>query len=50
SGLCEASREALKLGLRDTVFPCTGNIPPDCVIRQSLAAGITLQELFKQHE
>ena len=48
SGLCGVSREAFDLGLREDVFPCTGNIPPDCVIRQSLAAGITLQELFKQ--
>ena len=48
SGICGVSREAFDLGLREDVFPCTGNIPPDCVIRQSLAAGITLQELFKQ--
>lgn len=46
SGLCEVSREAFNLGLAKAVFPCTGNIPPDCKIRQDLAAGKTIQEIY----
>ena len=46
SNCCEVSREALNLGLRKTVVPCTGNIPPDCKIRQDLADGKTIQEIY----
>ena len=46
SGICEVSREAFKLGLRETVFPCNGNIPPDCIIRQKLEAGMIIQEVL----
>lgn len=45
---CEVSREAVNLGLAKAVFPCNGNIPPDCVIRQDLAAGKTIQELYEK--
>lgn len=45
---CEVSREAVNLGLAKKVFPCTGDIPPDCVIRQDLKAGKTIQELYQK--
>ena len=45
-GICEASREAVRLGLREEAITCNGNIPPDCKIRQKLEAGMTVKELF----
>jgi len=45
-GICEASREAIRLGLRKEAIPCTGNIPPDCKIRQELETGKTIQEIY----
>jgi len=48
NGVCEASREALRLGLRKNVITCDGNIPPDCKVRQDLASGKTIMELFKK--
>ncbi len=47
-GVCGISREAVKLGLREDSIICTGNIPPDCKIRQDLEAGKTIQELFNK--
>ncbi len=46
--ICEISKEAIKLGLREDAITCSGNIPPDCKIRQDLAAGKTLQEIYKK--
>jgi len=43
---CEVSREAVNLGLAKKVFVCVGNIPPDCKIRQDLASGKTIQEIY----
>ncbi|MBA7474727.1 hypothetical protein ES707_10081 [subsurface metagenome] len=45
---CEVSREAVNLGLAKDLVACTGNIPPDCKIRQDLEAGTTIMELFKK--
>ena len=45
---CEASLEAVKLGLANTVFPCQGSIPPGCPIREKLIAGATIQELYQK--
>ena len=46
-GCCEVSREAVNLGLAKHLFVCNGNIPPDCKIRQDLASGKTIQELYE---
>lgn len=43
---CEASLEAVKLGLAKTVFLCQGSIPPYCPIRTKLIAGMTIQEIY----
>lgn len=45
---CEVSREAVNLGLAEKLFLCTGNIPPDCKIRQDLKAGKTIQEIYQK--
>ncbi len=45
---CEASVEAVKLGLAKKVFPCQGAIPPGCPIRQKLIAGVTIQDLYQK--
>lgn len=44
---CEASLEAVKLGLAKTVFPCQGSIPPYCAIQKKLIAGMTIKELYE---
>jgi len=45
SGGCGPSKEAVKLGLAKTIFPCGGMIPPYCAIRQKLISGKTIQEV-----
>ncbi len=45
---CEASVEAVQLGLAEAVFPCQGSIPPACPIREKLIAGVTIQELYEK--
>ena len=44
-GVCEASREAIGLGLREELILCSGNIPPGCVIQKALANDKTLIEI-----
>lgn len=48
NGVCEASREALRLGLRKNVITCDGNIPPSCVIQQALKEGKTVMEIYRK--
>ncbi len=45
---CEASVEAVKLGLAKKVFPCQGSIPPACPIREKLIAGVTIHKLYQK--
>ena len=45
---CEASLEAVELGLTKKVFPCQGSIPPACPVREKLIAGVTIQDLYQK--
>lgn len=49
-GICEPSREAVRLGLRKTAVSCNGNIlaPPDCPIRKKLEDGMTMMEIYQK--
>jgi len=47
-GGCKGSQEAVKLGLAQKVFICTGIIMTTCEIRTKLASGMTVQELFNK--
>lgn len=47
-GGCKPSLEAYKLGLSKAVFMCSGEIdPPTCPIREKLATGMTVEELYQ---
>ena len=48
NSICEPSREAVKLGLKDEAISCTGNIPPSCVIQKALADGKTILEILQK--
>ncbi len=45
---CEASLDAVQLGLAKDPFACQGSIPPACPIRERLIAGVTIQELYQK--
>ena len=47
-GICAPSREAFRLGLRKELILCSGNIPPDCKIRQALSSGKTVMEIYQK--
>jgi len=48
NGICEPSKEALRLGLAKNLFLCNGNIPPDCPIRQKIADDMTIIEIYQK--
>lgn len=45
---CEASVEAVELGLAEDPFACQGSIPPACTIREKLIAGVAIQDLYQK--
>jgi len=45
---CEASREAVRLGLAKKVFLCNGIIQTLCPVRRQLVAGMTVQEIYER--
>lgn len=47
-GGCKGSQEAVKLGLAEKVFACQGLVPPVCTLRQQLASGMTIQEIYQK--
>lgn len=47
-GGCKAMLEAIKLGLTEPTFICTGVVATTCGVRSRLAAGVTVMELFNK--
>lgn len=45
---CKTNIEAIRLGLAKPTVVCTGIVTTTCAIRKWLAAGMTVQELYKK--